>query len=96
MGYTKQVAASKCSAVAIRVWRSLVARLNGVQEAVSSTLATRTKRPAQQSWSFFVAYGGAAKGKRTPSAFENRHKTGPPLFVRCEKRRALFLIFGLF
>ena len=45
---------------------------------------------------FFVVYGGAAKGKRTPSAFENRRKTGPPLFVRCEKRRALFLIFGLF
>lgn len=23
-------------------------------------------------------------------------KTGPPLFVRCEKRRALFPVFGLF
>ena len=45
---------------------------------------------------FFVVYSGAAKDKRTPSAFENRRKTGPPLFMRCEKRRALFLIFGLF
>ena len=29
----------------IRVWRSLVSRLNGVQEAPSSNLGTRTKRP---------------------------------------------------
>lgn len=29
----------------IRVWRSLVSRLNGVQEALSSNLNTRTKTP---------------------------------------------------
>ena len=45
---------------------------------------------------FFVVYGGAAKGERTPSAFENRRKTGPPLFAMREKRRALFSVFGLF
>ena len=28
----------------IRVWRSLVSRLNGVQEALSSNLSTRTKK----------------------------------------------------
>ncbi len=31
--------------VNIRVWRSLVSRLNGVQEASSSNLDTRTKKP---------------------------------------------------
>ena len=41
----------------IRVWRSLVSRLNGVQEASSSNLDTRTKGSAfrDESASFFVA-----------------------------------------
>ena len=40
----------------IRVWRSLVSRLNGVQEASSSNLDTRTKGSAfrDESASFFI------------------------------------------
>ena len=40
----------------IRVWRSLVSRLNGVQEASSSNLDTRTKRSVfrNEGTSFFV------------------------------------------
>ena len=37
----------------IRVWRSLVSRLNGVQEASSSNLDTRTKKPK----STYVGFG---------------------------------------
>ena len=36
------IGAEKNSDIKIRVWRSLVSRLNGVQEALSSNLSTRT------------------------------------------------------
>ena len=38
---------AKRAAKNIRVWRSLVSRLNGVQEASSSNLDTRTMRPKE-------------------------------------------------
>ena len=40
-------------------------------------------------------FGKSCKFFRCRSAFENRHKTGHPLFAHCEKRMALFLLFGL-
>ena len=46
---------------AIRVWRSLVSRLNGVQEASSSNLDTRTIKPKQlllfRFYSFYFTLG---------------------------------------
>lgn len=54
----------------IRVWRRLVARLNGVQEAVSSTLATRTKEKALKTnvfkafLMFFILWTGEKRGSR--------------------------------
>ena len=38
---------AKRAAKNIRVWRSLVSRLNGVQEASSSNLDTRTMKPKE-------------------------------------------------
>ena len=37
-----------------RVWRSLVSRLNGVQEALSSNLSTRTKEQSSKEGCFFL------------------------------------------
>lgn len=41
---------------AIWVWRSLVARLNGVQEAGSSNLLTQTKTNRRRCRRFFVLF----------------------------------------
>ena len=44
---------TSCFKNGIRVWRSLVSRLNGVQEALSSNLSTRTKSPENESFQDF-------------------------------------------
>ena len=44
------------SEVNIRVWRSLVSRLNGVQEALSSNLNTRTKEYHRKMVLFLFLY----------------------------------------
>ena len=41
----------------IRVWRSLVSRLNGVQEALSSNLNTRTRGVLLRWYSSFLLFG---------------------------------------
>ena len=57
--------------VHFRVWRSLVSRLNGVQEAASSNLVTRTNTGYQFSilcvfFSFFAAKNQRALGREAP------------------------------
>ena len=63
----------------IRVWRSLVSRLNGVQEALSSNLNTRTtKVPKSVDFGTFFVFG------RLP----NKRKTMHDAAIAVVKKRA--------
>ena len=56
----------KAYALSIGVWRSLVARLNGVQEAASSILVTPTKKKQGLYPAFFVSRWNVLRPLRTP------------------------------
>ena len=63
----------------IRVWRSLVSRLNGVQEALSSNLSTRTKIKGHlQSRCPFIL-GFAAQRAALPFGLSMLGTAEPPL-----------------
>ena len=63
----------------IRVWRSLVSRLNGVQEALSSNLSTRTnKRTSALQMSFYFGFR-RSKGGSTLRTFNARDSRTAPL-----------------
>ena len=88
----------------IRVWRSLVSRLNGVQEASSSNLDTRTKKAETVFHCFcFFLCGEIRKIKCNypvdsclPPAGRRQHLNVPNLDTQTKKQKEhlLFLLFS--
>ena len=89
----------KCSAgdadASIRVWRSLVSRLNGVQEALSSNLNTRRPKPLKSKdlGGFFNFYGSEISPKKFRVEYEwNRCGMGVANLV-CDVQKRVHFVF---